>query len=582
MTDSDVLGLFVSWAQEQGIQVKGVGPYRFPGRGVGIVANEDVKLEIYTGTEIINVSFNALLHPELSIPRQFRQRFNSLSRKHGAPKKATGALNAKRRRNGECPTTIHGLIAAFLTYDSASKSQYSAWRATWPTYEDFQTTMPFLWPEALTKLRCQTCHKTADKSCGHASDFVNILPPEISSNSLRDDKDDDRNKPNAPRGKFHTLRHKILSDWQAVLDAGIAKPYHHRHKDMNTPSPDSEPQLPLSTTPLSHIDPHFIHSWLIVNTRSFYFLPSPSHALLPPKPAPTNPDDSMVLCPLIDLFNHTSSNPNLKTHCTVSFSDAGFSVTANRVYSAGEELLVSYGAHSNGFLMGEYGFLLEGGSNRRDVVVLDSVVREGLNKGQRAVLEEKGYWGEYMLQYGQAEEHGEAAAPEVCWRTQVVAHLLVLTKDEWEAFVEGRFEDRVEAKDPMADGKRRKRDGTSASARRGKGKPHLIANANQKTTAQRTRPASDLANEKICAWLEAFCHKADGSLAMLKSMDEEEITDAFGGDGVVDDGGGRRREGGWEEVDIARQRARVRYDMVATRWTQIGGMCLAGREGLRV
>lgn len=242
--------------------------------------------------------------------------------------------------------------------------------------------------------------------------------------------------------------------------------------------------------------------------------------------------------------------------------------------------------------------MLEGTSNRHDAVALDSVVLEELDAGQRGVLEAKGYLGDYTLQYSQADGNGDedgVPTPEICWRTQVVAHLLVLTTEEWEAFVEGRFEDDIE-EDTIADEGKRRKSAASAARQRRRGKTkgrHGTANGNRnengpgsrEVARQRTRPASALANEKIAAWLEAYCRKAESSLKMLKDMDEEEITNDFGGDGVFDgEEGGRGREGRRkkEEEDRVkvRARARVRYDMVVTRWTQIRGMCWAGREGL--
>jgi hypothetical protein len=35
---------FTQWAKRQGVQINGVAPARFPGRGLGIAAQEDIRV----------------------------------------------------------------------------------------------------------------------------------------------------------------------------------------------------------------------------------------------------------------------------------------------------------------------------------------------------------------------------------------------------------------------------------------------------------------------------------------------------------------------------------------------------------
>ena len=72
----------------------------------------------------------------------------------------------------------------------------------------------------------------------------------------------------------------------------------------------------------------------IINTRTFYYVTAQMEAY--------PPDDRLALLPVADLFNHAAGG------CQVSFTPDGcFSVCADRVYRAGEEVYVSYGEHSN-------------------------------------------------------------------------------------------------------------------------------------------------------------------------------------------------------------------------------------------
>jgi len=40
--------LFVEWAKEHGVEINGVAPARFKGRGMGIVAARDIKVSYFS------------------------------------------------------------------------------------------------------------------------------------------------------------------------------------------------------------------------------------------------------------------------------------------------------------------------------------------------------------------------------------------------------------------------------------------------------------------------------------------------------------------------------------------------------
>ncbi|KUJ07277.1 SET domain-containing protein [Mollisia scopiformis] len=161
----------------------------------------------------------------------------------------------------------------------------------------------------------------------------------------------------------------------------------------------------------------YLYAWLLVNTRTFYFLP-------PGTKTPKNHDDCMALNPFADYFNHTSRG------CHVSFTAEGYKVMTNKVYEKGEEVFISYGNHSNDFLLAEYGFILpsseEPGGNEWDVVSLDDYILPLLSAEKKELLKESGFLGNYVLDNA-----------EVCYRTQVALRAQCLSTRKWQRFMDG-------------------------------------------------------------------------------------------------------------------------------------------------
>ncbi|USP78353.1 hypothetical protein yc1106_05627 [Curvularia clavata] len=154
---------------------------------------------------------------------------------------------------------------------------------------------------------------------------------------------------------------------------------------------------------------HYLHSWMVVNTRSFYCTTSNMEGL--------PHDDRLAILPVADLFNHSDVG------CELEFSSNEYTFTADRRYDAGEEVYICYGKHSNDFLLAEYGFVPT--ENRWDVVCLDDAILPYLNEEQKAALSDKGFLGKYML------------SPETvgCSRTRVAMRLLCCTIEEWEQYL---------------------------------------------------------------------------------------------------------------------------------------------------
>jgi hypothetical protein len=167
----------------------------------------------------------------------------------------------------------------------------------------------------------------------------------------------------------------------------------------------------------------FTYTWLIVNTRTFYWeypdMPN-SHPHLPKKRTQLTADDCYAMCPFMDYFNHSDIG------CDPQADSKGYSVTADREYKAGEEVFVSYGPHTNDFLLVEYGFILD--SNKNDSIPLDHLLLPLLSDEQEAALKEDGFHGKYTL---------FTKEPIICHRTQAVLRLLLMDNRRYSAFVGG-------------------------------------------------------------------------------------------------------------------------------------------------
>ena len=173
----------------------------------------------------------------------------------------------------------------------------------------------------------------------------------------------------------------------------------------------------------------YTYTWLIVNTRTFYWdypdLPN-SHPRLPKRRAKLTADDCYCMCPFIDYFNHSDVG------CDPQHDAKGYSVTADREYKAGDEVFVTYGSHTNDFLLVEYGFILD--KNKHDSIPLDHLLLPLLDSDQVDALKEDGFYGNYTL--SPSSSSTDTGLP-ICYRTQAVLRMLVLDSRRYSAFVSG-------------------------------------------------------------------------------------------------------------------------------------------------
>ncbi|KKK14337.1 hypothetical protein P175DRAFT_0545552 [Aspergillus ochraceoroseus IBT 24754] len=141
---------FTDWAISNGIVANGVGPARFLGRGLGMIALRSIQKD----EAIVKVPRQIMLTVE-GIPSSFTENFPE-----GTP--------------------VHVLLAAFLTNGNPQDlKQYDPWRKTWPSRKDFEDCLPILWPESLCGSNCEADPRSAKST--------NLLPPSISGrwNSIR-------------------------------------------------------------------------------------------------------------------------------------------------------------------------------------------------------------------------------------------------------------------------------------------------------------------------------------------------------------------------------------------------------------
>lgn len=116
----------------------------------------------------------------------------------------------------------------------------------------------------------------------------------------------------------------------------------------------------------------YSYAWLLVNSRTFYYET--------PETAKYLWEDRLAQLPVADLFNHAQV-----AGCKVSYSSSGYEFRAQRDYGAGQEIHISYGDHSNDYLLAEYGFVMK--PNKWDEVYLDDALLPRLDEKQKVEVE---------------------------------------------------------------------------------------------------------------------------------------------------------------------------------------------------
>ncbi|KAF9888406.1 hypothetical protein FE257_008684 [Aspergillus nanangensis] len=332
---------FTKWAISQEIIVNGVAPARFPGRGLGMIATRNIEED----ETIVTVPLKEMLTIE-RVPDTLRSKFPD-------------------------GTSVHAILAAFLTNgDTKDLEEYELWRKTWPTRQDFEDSMPILWPHSVKGF--------------NSRDSNHLLPPSISGTWN-----------NIPKSKieyeYETFHQNLLAQQEERLrDAW---------------------ESVVSVFPETDWD-NFSFHWLIVNTRSF-------HYLMPGQEPPEDRNDAMALLPFADYFNHSD------VACNVNFDGKEYVFKTTKSYEEGEEIYMSYGPHPNDFLLTEYGFYLD--ENESEVIYLDDIIFKEIPGHYQEELNFQQYYGNYEVTTTGACYRTEIAA---CisymeledWRNYVLGH----------------------------------------------------------------------------------------------------------------------------------------------------------------
>jgi len=244
-------------------------------------------------------------------------------------------------------------------------------------------------------------------------DMSRRLPRQLSLHALLAahltlDKTDSFAVPNETLPDFSAFEASMPFLWPLELHAFLPKPAQDLLKKQDE---KFQRDWAMVSKEFSHMRrTQYLHSWMLVNTRSFYYT-SPRMEKRPHA-------DRLAILPVADLFNHADVG------CDSAFSSDSYQFLADRAYCAGEEVPICYGTHSNDFLLAEYGFVLA--ENRWDVVCLDEAILPRLSEDQKNALKDRGFLGKYSLD----RETGG------CFRTQVAVRMLCCTREQWEAFVD--------------------------------------------------------------------------------------------------------------------------------------------------
>lgn len=319
---------------------------RVPGRGVGVYSTARLR----SGERIMHVPSSALL-TSASVPFSF----------------------AGKELRSKLP--VHVLLASYIAFGMTAekKQELQPWMATWPKVSDFTDSLCLFWPETTRRpvtLRtggeadnvtsaASAVRRTRSEMTSHHEITFQPVPQSLTGSWLG--------------AKEATTPPKFLDQQLTKFQSHLALANKHfrTHLDVSlSPASDS----PALTT--------FIYAWANVNSRCFYHV-------APGKRAPKDSNEAMAMVPAMDLFNHSNV-----ANCNTSYDRKGFHVVTERSIPAGQELLLSYGAHGNDTLWTEYGFVMD--ANGDDSIRgFDEVVLDGLTEAEKDVLEGASYLGNY-------------------------------------------------------------------------------------------------------------------------------------------------------------------------------------------
>ncbi|KAL4975587.1 hypothetical protein BDW66DRAFT_137210 [Aspergillus desertorum] len=367
---------FTEWAVSHGIEINGIAPARFPGRGLGMIATRAIR----ENEIILSVPANLMLTKD-SIPESFVSLF------------PTDATN-------------HAILVGFLVHgDSKTQPGLGVWRSVWPSWDDFEKSMPIFWPGWLRASSSDSESASQDRnneSSGNSSysksgPKLSILPPSIS-------------------GLWNSTSGSLREPSTTTSTTFSGHPYTHEKRYQNL-LPRQEKRLRDTYDAIRSVFPatgwkEVAYNWAIINSRSFYYVS-------PGKNEPSDWNDAIGMVPFADYFNHKDG-----ASCEVTFDGENYNFQAAERYEEDEEIYMSYGPHSNDFLLVEYGFYLE--DNLSDGVYLDDVILPELTRSEKRDLAERECFGNFEITASGADSS-----------TMAAASIKYMSRPKWREYVAG-------------------------------------------------------------------------------------------------------------------------------------------------
>ncbi|PLN82655.1 hypothetical protein BDW42DRAFT_200373 [Aspergillus taichungensis] len=128
------------------------------------------------------------------------------------------------------------------------------------------------------------------------------------------------------------------------------------------------------------------HHWLVINTRSFYYV-------TPEKKETEDWNDAVGLAPIADYFNHASDEVGFRW--PIAFTAHQQRTDSKSISEKGEEVYISYGSHPNDYLFVDYGFVPD--HNPYDAIFLDDLILKTFTVSQLEELKARDLYGDYKI-----------------------------------------------------------------------------------------------------------------------------------------------------------------------------------------
>ncbi|PYH41609.1 ribosomal N-lysine methyltransferase [Aspergillus saccharolyticus JOP 1030-1] len=374
---------FKQWAKSQGVEINGISPARFPGRRLGMKATRRIE----ENEVMLRVPVSAMLTID-SIPSSFVEQFPA-------------------------GTSIHCILSAFLAHgDAAWLQKLDPWRKVWPEFCEFEETMPVLWPKHLRQSNAAVQSTPNDDDSSSSSSSSSSTPSSSPVSSL--------------------LPPSISGLWNTFKKEPVGVDYETRYQNLLS---QQEQRLQSAWTHVRTVYPEtdwrtFAYYWCIINSRSFYYVS-------PGKDEPEDWNDAIAMVPFADYFNHADDD-----ECEVIWTGENYLFKATRQYEQGEEIYMSYGAHSNDFLFVEYGFYLP--TNPSDTIYLDDIIFQDLTIDQKKDLAAQDLFGNFdltltppLLPSSSSSSSSTTPTPTPT-KLQAAAALKTMNRRDWKLWITGR------------------------------------------------------------------------------------------------------------------------------------------------